>query len=347
MEKDSVLAHFAAAAVDALPAPARDRVLAGSGVPPELLEQPHARIPARAFATLWLAVARELDDEFFGLDRRRMKVGSFALLCHAVLGAGTLRRALEQMLRGFATFLDDVGARLDVAYSPPQAAIVVANRVAAPARRRFADETFLVMVHGLASWLVGRRVPLVRADFAWPRPAHAGEYAAMFCRTLRFDAEATAIVLDARSLELPLVQTAASLKLFLRDAPQSVFVKYRNAASASARVRQRLRACEGGTGWPTLDDVARDLRVAPTTLRRRLEAEGTTYRDVKDQLRLELAMGRLRESSAAVADIAFQLGFQDTSAFHRAFKRWCGMRPGEYRAMRDTMLEVASGPRLS
>jgi len=86
MEKDTVSMHFVCAAVARLAPASRSRALAHAGIPEALLQAAHARVPAQAFSALWLAVSRELDDEFFGLDRRRMKVGSFALLCHAVLG---------------------------------------------------------------------------------------------------------------------------------------------------------------------------------------------------------------------------------------------------------------------
>src|SRR5438105_6279003 len=190
MEKDTVSMYFVRAAVARLAADARERVLAAAGIPPELLVASHARVPAQSFAALWLAVARELDDEFFGLDARRMKVGSFALLCQAVLHSDNLDRAVKRMLRGFGTFLDDVAG--DLRLEDQQAVISVSNRIASPDARRFADETFLVMVHGLMCWLAGQRIPLASAEFAYARPPHAPEYAVMFSQELRFDAEATA-----------------------------------------------------------------------------------------------------------------------------------------------------------
>lgn len=338
MQKDTVSIHFAVAAVARLSAAQRDRVLAAAGIAPELLAQPKARLPAPAFSALWLAVAREIDDEFFGLDRRRMKVGSYALLCRALLAAGTLERALKQMLRGLALFLDDVRGELVVGPAG-RASIRIHNRIAEPAARRFADETFLVMVYGLASWLVGRRIPLSAAEFGFARPGHAAEYTLMFSEHLRFGADATALCLDARLLAAPLVQTPATVRAFLRDAPQSVFLKYKNPDSWTARLRRRLRGSVGQDTWPTLETLAQELHVAPTTLRRRLEAEGTSYQRIKDQLRLDLAIDQLSRTDRPGADIGLQLGFGDPSAFYRAFKRWSGVQPGEYRARR-----VASVP---
>jgi AraC-like DNA-binding protein len=335
MHKDTVAIHFAVAAVARLDAAQRRRVLQAAGIAPELLAQPKARLPAPAFAALWLAVAREIDDEFFGLDRRRMKVGSYALLSRALLGAGTLRRALPQMLRGLALFLDDIHGELAVQGADGgEARIGINNRIADSADRRFADETLLVMVHGLACWLVGRRIPLRAAEFGFARPAHAAEYTLMFSEHLRFGCECSALRFDARLLDLPLVQTPATLKPFLRDAPQSVFLKYKNPASWTARLRRRLRGCVGHDAWPTLEALAAEWQVAPTTLRRRLEAEGGSHQRVKDQLRLDLAIDLLSRTDTPAADIATQLGFADASAFHRAFKRWSGVQPGEYRARR-------------
>src|SRR5258705_12373280 len=104
MEKDTVSMYFVAAAIARLSGVARDRLLNAAGIPSELLAAAHARVTAESFAALWLAVARELDDEFFGLDARRMKVGSFALLCRAVLNSRNLDHAVKQILRGMALF---------------------------------------------------------------------------------------------------------------------------------------------------------------------------------------------------------------------------------------------------
>jgi len=343
MQKDTVSIHFAVAAVARLAAAQRRRVLHAAGIAPELLAQPKARLPAPAFSALWLAVAREIDDEFFGLDRRRMKVGSYALLCRAVLAGGTLQRALKQALRALALFLDDIDGELLL--EEDQALIRIHNRITDPAARRFADETFLVMIHGLACWLVGRRIPLRAAEFGFARPAHAAEYTLMFSEHLRFGAAATVLRFDARLLDAPVVQNAATLKAFLRDAPQSVFLKYKNPDSWTARLRRRLRGCVGQDAWPTLEDLARELHAAPTTLRRRLEAEGSSYQRIKDQLRLDLAIDQLSRTDRPGADIGLQLGFGDASAFYRAFKRWSGVQPGEYRARRVASATHVSHPR--
>ena len=329
MEKDTVSMHFVDAAVARLAPALRRAVLARAGIPVQLVQAREARVPSTSFAALWLAVAQAIDDEFFALDRRRMKVGSFALLCHAVLPCATLECALAQILRGFSVLLDDVVG--EFAIDRGQALITVRNSIEDPADRQFADETFLVIVHGLMCWLVGKRIVLSAVEFAHARPAHAPEYALMFCENQSFDLPASAVRFDAELLRAPVVQNARSLKTFLRNAPQSVFLKYRNQDSWTARVRRRLRGGLAGLEWPVLETMAHDLHLAPATLRRRLEAEGSSYQGIKDQLRRDAAIHYLCTDSLAIAEVGRLLGFQETSAFHRAFKKWTGVRPGEYR----------------
>ena len=140
----------------------------------------------------------ELDDEFFGLDRRRMKVGSFALLCHAVLHAPDLGGALRRLLRGFAVVLDDLQRR---APGRGRDAVIRLDEPDRGPPRRGASRTrrSSSWSHGIVCWLAGRRIPLTLAEFAHPRPAHAQEYGVMYSQRLRFDAARTAIQFDARS----------------------------------------------------------------------------------------------------------------------------------------------------
>lgn len=322
----TVAGTFVAGAVMRLDPAARARVLAACGLSPQVLSQPGARVDADAFGRLWLAVARELDDEFFGLDSRCMRVGSFALLCRALLSHQTIGGALREVRRGFALFLDDV--RVELAVDGRRARLELRNRIAAPAARRFADEAMLVMLHGLLCWLAGRRVTIHAAQFAWPRPPHAIEYRRMFSPTLRFDASMSALEFDAALLDARHAATAATLREFLSAAPQSVFLKHVGDSRWSQRLRQRLRR---GGDWPGVDVVAVEWGVSVATLRRRLAAEGTGWQQVVDELRRDLATRLLTHGKHSVEAVAEQLGYVDARSLQRAFRKWTGSAPGAYR----------------
>jgi AraC-like DNA-binding protein len=328
-EPGTVAICFVAAALESVRARHMDTeaLLNKVGLSPGLLQVPQARVSAKHYGELWRLVALTLDDEFFGQDSRRMKAGSFAMLVHSVLGCKNLGQALDRSLRFYGLILDDIGGSL--LREGNEATIMLRER-AGIAPRVFGHEVLLMLLHGVACWLVGRRIPILRAQFGYPEPAHSAEYRLMYCTDLAYGRPHTAIVFAADYLNLPIVQNERSVKEFLRTAPESILVKYKNGSSLSARIRRRLRQLLPGE-LPDFERLAGELNMTTATMRRRLHEEGASYQGIKDQLRRDLAIGYLSHSDRSVMDIALELGFSERSAFHRAFRKWTGASPGEFR----------------
>jgi AraC-like DNA-binding protein len=305
-----------------------EALLRDAGISPSLLLTPQARVSPQNFSALWLAVARTLDDELFGQDSRRMKVGSFAMLVQNLVHSSTLKSALKRMVRTFNLFLDDfhcsveIGARhfsVNIAHTP--------GRRANPA---LGCETLLMMMHGVACWLIGRRIPILASAFCYPEPLHSAEYARMYSPQPRFEQPVTALSFDASYLDLPVIQNRKTASEFVRQAPGNIILKYKNSTGLAAQIRRRLRAASR-TEWPDFEEFAATLHMTPSTLRRRLQEEGESFQGIKDQLRRDMAIDYLCHTDSSVTEIACELGFSEASAFHRAFKKWTGANPGEYR----------------
>ena len=305
-----------------------DELLSRVGLSSSLLTVPQARVSAKHYGALWRNIALALDDEFFGQDSRRMKSGSFAMLCHSVLNCKNLGQALDRSLRFYALILDDISGT--VLRDGREATIVLHERVAAARERVFAHELLLMLLYGVSCWLVGRRIPILRSEFSYAEPLHSAEYRLMYCADLAFGRPNTAITFEASYLDLPIVQNERTVKDFLQTAPESILLKYKNESSLTAKVRRRLRQFLPGD-VPDFEGLAEDLNMTPATMRRRLHEEGTSYQSIKDQLRRDLAISYLSHSSRGVMDIALELGFSERSAFHRAFRKWTGASPGEFR----------------
>jgi AraC-like DNA-binding protein len=305
-----------------------DELLANVGLSSSLLQVPQARVSAKHYGALWRTIALALDDEFFGQDSRRMKAGSFAMLCHSVLSCKTLAQALDRSLRFYALLLDDISGTSE--RDSNEARIILHERTAGAGQRVFAHELLLLLLYGVSCWLVGRRIPILRAEFSYPEPAHSAEYRLMYCSELSFNRPNTLIAFEAHYLDLPVVQNERSIKEFLRTAPESILVKYKNGSSLTAKIRRRLRQFLPGE-VPDFESLADELNMTAATMRRRLHEEGESYQSIKDQLRRDLAIGYLSHSSRSVMDIALELGFSERSAFHRAFRKWTGASPGEFR----------------
>jgi AraC-like DNA-binding protein len=314
-------------------------LLRESGIPPELLQSSQARVSSSQYGKLWHRIAEVTDDEFFGMDSRRMKAGSFTLLCHAIIHSDTLERALLRALRFLRLVMDDIEGQL--VREGSQARIVLIDHAqasqhssgtAAPPNRAFAYGTYLLMLHGLACWLIGRRIPLTCAHFRSPEPPFSAEWRVLFCSNLNFAQPTSGICFDSEYLDMGNIQNERTMKEFLRSAPTNFLVKYKNSASLTARIRRHLRTTPPAD-WPDFGTLAEQLHYSTATLRRRLEDEGGTYRAILDDLRRDMAITLLGDSAKSIQAVASELGFADPSAFHRGFKKWTGASPSQYREL--------------
>lgn len=328
-EKDSVAVYFAQAGLYGLRGqPERiAAVLAAAGIPEQQLSDKSVRIAASAFARLWLAVARELDDEFLGFDSHGMPTGSFALICRGLIQADNLGQALRQCLSGLGLFLRDIHGSLSV--RGDRAVIRLHNRQPDPQVRSVAEEIYLTVVLGLLCWLAGRRIPIDSSQFTHPRPEHGDDHL-FWGPNLTFEAIHSEIEFAASYLELPLVQNLATLKTFLRTSPQWLIVRFCNRQGLSAEVYKQLRNCRY-EHWPTLADMAEERALSIASFRRQLQREGFSFQELKDEVRRAIAFECLRNTDLSITVIAEKAGFCEASAFHRAFKQWTGESPGHYR----------------
>ncbi len=330
-ERGTISIHFVQEALRCV----RERGLGGdgflqrAGIPAAFVDEPLARVSPAQFGALWRDIARVLDDEFFGLDSHPARQGTYVLMCHSVLDCDNLGHALKRILRFMRLVLDDMHGSLEV--EGDQAVLRLHDRQGP--QRLFAYATFLIMVYGLACWLTGRRLQLIEGAFRCPESDASGasaEYRVLFCEALQFDAPQTRLCLPASDLQLPIVQNAGTLQAFFKGVPDNFLVKYRNPKSLAARIRRRLRE-QPPAQWPDLAVLCGELHLTEATLRRRLREEGQSYQSLKDDLRRDMAITRLQDSRRPIEAIATELGFAEPAAFYRAFRKWTGGKPSDYR----------------
>ncbi len=331
VERDSIAVSLVDAALRCAEARGIDRnaLLNDAGIAPAMLDSPRARVSPVQYGKLWHAIADALDDEFFGQDPHPMRRGSFVLMCHAAISARDGAQALSRIAGFMRLVLDELSFDIDI--DDKRVRIWLTDRH--EAKPMFAYATGFILVYGLLCWLLGRRVPLLSAHLRCPEPVERDEYRLMFCDELRFDQPRSYVDMSPECASLPVVQSAATLKPFLRDAPANFIVKYRNPDSLAARIRKRLRQTRP-CDWPEADQIAAALNMGEATLRRRLKQEGLSVQAIKDALRRDLAISRLADTPDTIPQIADALGFAEPSAFRRAFRKWTGVRPADYRRER-------------
>lgn len=188
-------------------------VLRTVGVDPALLEDAEGRVPAHTYARMWRLLAQRLDDEFFGMDPRKLRAGSLAFMCRAAMAQPTLVQGLELVLGFLSLMLERLPATLVRRQS--LAEIVLHEPDDNPARA-FTYFTYWMIVHGVACWLVGRRIPILAIELRCAPPEHGDDYAVMFSENLRFGRPRTRMIFAADCLDAPIKRTEGELQRFWR-----------------------------------------------------------------------------------------------------------------------------------
>ncbi|MER7109254.1 AraC family transcriptional regulator [Streptomyces sp. NPDC000229] len=310
-------------------------LLQAAGIPPLLLGDDRARVTSAQFALLFRALYQATGDEFLGLGPAPSRPGTFAMMCYASLGCRDLGAAVERGTAFYRLFPGGPDLALTTA-GPGEAVFAVRGDLQARDEDRFLTECLVIIWHRLCSWLVGRRIPLLRARFAYPPPPHEDEYAGLFGCPVRFGAEATEAAFPAHWLAAPLVRGEEDLERMLRRSPFELLSRRAYGTTVAEQVHSALaRALRASPRLPSLGEIAVRLAVSPATLRRRLQQEGTSYQRLKDTVRRDAAIAGLVEGNEPVAELAARLGFSEDTSFHRAFRRWTGTTPGAYRGQRS------------
>ena len=117
----------------------------------------------------------------------------------------------------------------------------------------------------------------------------------------------------------------------MKEAPYVFLVKPNNTASINAQIRRILES-NLDPEMPDFESVAFQLNTSTQTLRRRLKDEDTSFQAIKDQVRRDLAIYYLSDNKLSINEIALKVGFTEPSTFHRAFKKWTDVTPGDYRS---------------
>jgi AraC-like DNA-binding protein len=193
----------------------------------------------------------------------------------------------------------------------------------------FGVENFLGAFSSGAATLAGTDTEFeeVRVDYA--PPLHRALLEKLFDCPIRFDCESVEIRLPTRLLDLPLDLSDPEATEACRRHCDTLLERLGARGGIVDRVRKHLLLNPGD--FPDVGGTARHLGVSSRTLNRQLLRDGTSYLQILNDVRKELAIRYLRESDLNTDEIAERLGYAETTSFRRAFKRWTGKGTSSYR----------------
>lgn len=328
-ENNSISAHYA---LGMLTSASRlgidiDQLLRDADVDPNLLGNPKLRLTPKQFGTLARLTWQRGDDEFMGCGERPARYGTFSLFAREATRAESLHDVYRHLRRFYRLVNESISIELD---TKEQHAVLSMTLAKPDLDSDHILRDFLMLLwHRFPSWLIGRRIPLQQVQMTGARPPHADEYRLLFPSPVSYGATANRLIFDLETLDAPIIQNLDTLREHLKTAPLQWFTRQEHVPVYTRRVRDLLARQESHD--LDMEEVAAQLNMTIRTLRRKLVDEGTRFQNIKDELRRDNAVHLLNQSSLSVQAIAIRLGFSETAAFTRSFKKWTGQTPRDFR----------------
>ncbi|MFJ4145615.1 AraC family transcriptional regulator [Pseudomonas sp. NPDC089734] len=199
------------------------------------------------------------------------------------------------------------------------------------AYNRFVVDSILCGWITQLSALADKPLRAQRVEIEFEAPAYAAHYSALSDQPIVFGATTNQVRLDQATLALRNPAHCPSTWRHLLQLCEKELEQLTRTRSLRERIIQLLGPLLNGGREPDLEEVAARLKLPTWTLRRKLADEGTRFRTILNDTRRDLAMTYIRDTELAFGEIAYLLGFASAEAFQRAFKRWSGQTPGEFR----------------
>ena len=316
------------------------RAAAVHGVKPEELYRPVGldvsavldpdnRIPFSQLVALYEKAAELTGDDDFGLHiGETIHPSAFDVVGYSALNSPTIGAAFTRVARYHSIWTD--GALFTLELSDDTGAIVYRYADTSITKHRQDSEMTLATVTTLCRDIASTDFALIAVEFQHEAPADITEHLRLFRCPVRFGAPSNRFTFASDLLSLPIAKADATLCVVLDRHAEELLAKYPPRDSLVDQV-QSIIANEFRGGDPSLERVADQLSLTPRTLQRKLHELGTSHNELLDQMRRQLAMRYLREPEMAICEVAYLLGFSESSSFHRAFKRWTGVTPKEFR----------------
>lgn len=319
-----------------------DRILGRIGMNPECLNRPTMALDLGEYCAVFEEAAKQIGNDNFGLRYgRQFKPDALGFLGYVGMSSATLGDALRNVARAFPWHQQ--GSLLQLRVTEESCSLEYQVLHGSIMHKRQDAELSLGMFANLMRHSLGLRWAPDSVLFQHAQPEAWYEHCKAFDAPVYFNQPTNALVFkpallsqqmparDARLLALMLdnmstLTTATSLSL---DPGQEVLDGVRT------QIRQEL-----GLGEPTLEHVAHVMRLPSWTLQRRLSDAGLNFSTLVEQTRRELAQHYLGQSGLPLSEVALQLGYSELSAFSRAFRRWHGVSPRQWRQGHATRLRT-------
>jgi AraC-like DNA-binding protein len=300
-----------------------------AGLDPQLMDDPNARYPVTITTQLWQMAVEASGDPALGLRVSRfVSPTTFHALGYALVASGSLREVFERIVRYHPVVSDALnlsfvraGDRYEFRFSVPEGGPVPANE---------AMDAFAAIYVRTCRNRLGRRYAPLAVHLVRPQPADPKPWQDVFRAPLFFGAQENLLEFACADFDSHLDDAYAEFAEHGDAIPNRTLDQF-IALTWERKVRGAIEN-HLPEGEPSAERTAQNLHLSLRSLQRHLADEGCSYDLLLNQCRQNLALQHMRDPDSSLSEIAYLLGFADTASFSRAFKRWTGITPVQYRA---------------
>lgn len=311
-----------------------DKLLKQLKLNPQILAQRDQRIDAQLYLELLDSGVNATGDDCLGLHLgESVRPGYYGVLGYLIMSCATLADALHRQAR-YASLVGNLG-QVDLADEPPRAGLEA--QVAHSWQPLFKQQSRQLSEETLAGWMTfghwisGLQIPPTEVRFQHSAPADTQEHQRIFRCPVLFDQADNALVFPKRLLNTPLSQADVQVRSMFDAYADRLLTDLKQGNSVLDQARlQLVRQLPQGT--PELAQIAEQLAMSPRTLQRRLSDAGLSFNQLLEHTRKHLVLQYLADPRLELSEIAYLVGFSEAGSLARAFRRWMGLSPHEYRA---------------
>ena len=292
-----------------------------------LLEEQDARVSLATFHKLWHLASQNLNDPAIGLHMgEHLDSSRMGVIGHIVYNNRTLEQALLQYTRlstlvneGVTSYFSIKGEEAILEFHCEDEFYNKSNM-----------ERMLALSITRAKRYVSEKIYLVQVGFSHAKPEYSDEYDRIFQCPVKFSQPHCYVSFHSGFLDFELPQRNPYLHKALTRQVEALRQKLSLRRAVSHKVKNLVQK-RLSSGEIDAEKIAEKLNMSRHTLYRKLKQEGKSFQDLVEAVRKEKAVAYLQKDKYSLSEIAFLLGFSELSAFSRAFKRWTGKSPAQFR----------------
>lgn len=273
-------------------------------------------------------------DAFARIDTGMLPLSQreYGLLCHCIITCATIEDVIERAA-AFSSMIGNRVGELRLEVDRQQAKFhMLSYRINYNINAFFVDITGVVSYYRLFSWLAGEDIDPIRIEMCHNKFVDDDIVAQIIACPITYSNPTNALIFPKRYLRYPVVRTPIELEELLKKFPFDPMMLQSRDAPVSERIRTSFnKALVEHKRLPSTADLAKQLSISTTTLKRRIGEENSSIKSIKERCRFDLAKYLLNDHHLTISDISAQVGFSDATAFRRAFKHWTGFSPSQYR----------------